>query len=64
MWSKEWSSFQLKNRLNIFFSWLRLTSPVSVTTVAPCYNEPRYNEDPVILSSIWNMFVGNQRFSL
>ena len=28
-------------------------SQLSTCTVAPCYNEPRYNEDPVITNNIW-----------
>ena len=27
--------------------------PSNLTTVAPLYNEPRYNEDPVITNNIW-----------
>ena len=26
---------------------------MNTTTVAPRYNEPRYNEDPVITNNIW-----------
>ena len=37
-----------------FQNLLLLSQDISLThTVAPRYNEPRYNEDPVIMNNIW-----------
>ena len=35
------------------WEWLEASTAILKNTVPPCYNEPRYNEDPVITNNIW-----------